>query len=290
MRDDRPSITAAAVAVCRTLGRLLPADAWLADDPFGIRFGGPGLVRLGQAALEHPRAGALALRAAPRARRMVLWMQVRTRFLDDELLGFVRGGGRQVLLLGAGFDCRAARFARELDESRVFEVDHPATQAKKRRVLAEADAPSARVDYVAWDFERRPVAELPARLAELGHDATTPTLTIWEGVTMYLTRAALDASVAAVRALSAPGSRFAITYFTPEGVRRMRRMSPVLRAEPFRSGFALGEIGPWLATHGFELVQDFGGDDLARRFLPARWHDVFGPERRIAVATPCAPR
>ena len=85
-------------------------------------------------------------------------MQVRTRVIDDVMLDFVRAGGRQVVLLGAGFDCRALRFERELEGATVFEVDHPATQSKKKRVL-EGER-GAHTEYVAWDFESRPLSEL----------------------------------------------------------------------------------------------------------------------------------
>src|SRR5262249_33283120 len=142
----------------------------------------------------------------------VLWLQLRTRVLDRVLLDFVGAGGAQVILLGAGFDARAARFARELARATVFEVDHPATMQKKREVLARLSPPSARVTYLPWNFEARPMRELPAALAGLGHDARAPTLVLWEGVTMYLREQTIEATVAAVRALSAPGSRLAMNY------------------------------------------------------------------------------
>lgn len=285
MRADRPSFTAAAVAVCRTLGRVLPEDARIAEDPYGVDFGTPGLRAAAGAALRFPTVAESALPHVRPLHSLVLWMQVRTRFLDDELLRFVSAGGRQVLLLGAGFDARAARFANALGEVTVFEVDHPATQAQKRGVLSRRGAPSARVVYVPWDFENRPLGELPDHLASLGHDRAAPTLTIWEGVTMYLTDRALDASVAAVAALSAEGSPFAMTYMTPDTLRRMRTMLPFLRrSEPFRRGWERGAIGGWLAERGFSLREDHGSAALGNRYLPARYAPLFGEGRRVAVA------
>jgi hypothetical protein len=58
----------------------------------------------------------------------------------------------------------------------VFEVDHPATQAYKRRL---AGGLPLLVRYVAVDFERDVLAQ---RLADGGHDGARPTLWIWEGV------------------------------------------------------------------------------------------------------------
>ena len=100
---------------------------------------------------------------------------------------------------------------------------------------------------------------------------------------MYLTEAALDASVAAVRDLSAPGSSFAITYMTPAAVRRMRSVTALTGfTERFRKGWEPGELPAWLATRGFELREDLGADELARRYLPARYAPLFGSGRRIA--------
>src|SRR5262249_12138238 len=128
MREGTPSRTAAWVAAARAMGAVLPPEARLADDPYGLRFGGAG-------AEPPPWVGALAVKYVLPLRLWVMYMQVRTRILDDILLAFVRGGGRQVVLLGAGYDCRALRFADALTETTVFEVDHPATQGHKRRVL-----------------------------------------------------------------------------------------------------------------------------------------------------------
>ncbi len=146
------------------------------------------------------------------SQRAIIYMQVRTRVLDDVLLDFVGRGGSQVVLLGAGFDCRALRFTHELDSKHatVFEVDHPATQARKREVLR--DDVGAKTEYIAWNFEERDMSELGAVLAEHGHDQRKPTLTIREGVTMYLTDGAIEASVRAMRDYSAPASRIAFTY------------------------------------------------------------------------------
>ena len=158
------------------------------------------------------------------------------------MLGFLAQGGRQVLLLGAGFDCRAARFRRELADAIVFEVDHPATQAKKRRVLAEVGIERDGVGYLAWDFESTPMSELPARLAALGQLPPRLTLTVWEGVSMYLTPAAIEVAGTAVGALSAEGSPFAFTYFDRTALERpplrMHLLGAVaaLFGEPLRFG------------------------------------------------------
>jgi methyltransferase (TIGR00027 family) len=285
---DRPSFTAAFVAACRTFGSKLPRQARLADDPYGASFAGPGVAFL---ARHLPRVASLPLWP------FALYMQVRTRVIDDALRDFVAAGGRQILLLGAGYDCRAARFAPELAAARahVFEVDHPSTQARKREVLARAPMSGAvPTTYVPWNFETRPVAELPAALAAAGHDATLPTLTIWEGVTMYLTEPAIESSVAAVQRLSAPGSTFVVTYFErsrvdrPSAIRALVGRVVALSGEPFRFGWAPADLPVWFDARGFALESDRGMVDLARSLLPASYAQVIHERAsRIAILRRC---
>jgi methyltransferase (TIGR00027 family) len=283
MREGTPSLTAAWVAAARTMGTLLPPEARLADDPYGFR------LALG---LGHPpKVAAAALRWLWPMRVGVMYMQVRTRILDDLLLAFVARGGRQIVLLGAGYDCRALRFADRLDGATVFEVDHPATQGRKRKVLG--GAPAAR--YLAWDFEAQPMAELPEALRQAGHDPAQPSLTIWEGVTMYLTPEAIDASVRAVRAYSAPGSELAMTYFPrdlirrPSGVRRLMAAFVAAGGEPFRFGWDPHELPAWLAARGFAVDRDLSIHDEARRMLPRAWAKGVGDSgQRIALVRAAA--
>jgi methyltransferase (TIGR00027 family) len=150
------------------------------------------------------------------------------------------------------------------------------------------------VKYLSWDFETQPVSELPTALERLGHTKTEPTLTIWEGVTMYLTESAIDATVRAVRSMDAPGSLLAFTYF--ERARLIDNQSPtlgerVVRAavksfgEPFTFGWDPGELGPWLAEHGYQLRSDATEVELAHELLPEdQAEKVRSSGRHVAVA------
>jgi methyltransferase (TIGR00027 family) len=288
VKAGRPSFTAAWVAGARGLGALLPPEARLAEDPFGARFGGRSATALARVGRSVPRVAGAALALLGPLAKSILYMQVRTRLLDDVLLEFARAGGRQVVLLGAGFDCRAARFREALDGAVVYEVDHPATQARKRAVLGAAA--SARVEYLAWDFEQ-PTALLPSALAALGHDPRRPTLTIWEGVTMYLTDEAIEQTVAAVAAWTAPGSLLAFTYFERGAVERPSWRGRLLGrlvarvGEPFRYGWDPAALGAWLERRGFQLAFDRSADEAGRALLPARWaRAVDDSTRHIALA------
>jgi methyltransferase (TIGR00027 family) len=269
------------VAAARTLGAKLPVEARLVSDPYGASFAGSAV-----AALTRFVPGALTLPMWPFA----LYMQVRTRVIDDVVRDFVRAGGRQVLILGAGYDCRATRLGVELGAARVFEIDHPATQAQKRSVLARSHAASAPVTYIEWDFEKRPAEQIPEALAAEGHAPSLPTLTIWEGVTMYLTELAIESTFRAVRALSAEGSPFVMTYFErsrierPDPFRALVSNIVARRGEPFRFGWHPSQLPAWTSSRGFTVEWDRTMVALASSLLPAPYaRAIQMRESRIAL-------
>jgi len=269
MKQARPSVTAAWVAAARTFGELLPAELHIAEDPYGAAFANVHVPRIAKSRLGR------RLALAPGLGTWIMYMQVRTRVLDDIVRAFIaKQHAGQLVLLGAGYDCRALRL-RALADVPVFEVDHPATQARKQRVLAKLGAASP-AHYVTWDFEARPLAELPGALALAGLDRTRPVLTIWEGVTMYLTQGAIDASLRAIHDWSAPQSQLAMTYFERT---RIESPSPMMRlvrgavrgiGEPFIWGWNRDEVEPYLAARGFAVRDNRSLDDAAYDFLPSR--------------------
>ena len=135
----------------------------------------------------HDIAKRLDQRFAP----METWLALRVAYLDQLVHRAVdRLSIRQVVILGAGYDTRAARLPRA--GVRFFEVDHPATQAEKRERLTRLDGyPANAATYVTCNFEREDPIE---RLAESGFATDEPALVIWEGVVPYLTEAAVRAT------------------------------------------------------------------------------------------------
>jgi methyltransferase (TIGR00027 family) len=272
MRDDTPSRTAQWVAAARGMGRLLPDSVRIADDPYGMAFGSSSIRRLMERTRDARPDRAAAIARIPGLSTWIVHMQVRTRLIDDAVRSFAAAGGRQVVVLGAGYDCRALRLP-ELAGAQVFEIDHPATQGHKLAVLGKLGATSP-AHYLAWDFETRPMDDLPAALADAGHDPAAPTLTIWEGVTMYLTEGTIDASLHAIATWSAPGSELALTYMPRS---RLHRPSLATRAiqvivqrlgEPFRFWWSPDELPEYLAARGFTLVRDVANRDAARALMP----------------------
>jgi methyltransferase (TIGR00027 family) len=143
----------------------------------------------------------------------------------------------QLVILGAGFDTRAFRLPNDL-RVRAFEVDAPKTQAVKRVVLAKSGIDSSRVTFVAADFEKEDWLE---RLIAAGFDRSRPAVFLWEGVTMYLERAAVEATLRKV-AGTAKGTVVAFDYFTTEALTsralywRYGRFATKAAREPLRFG------------------------------------------------------
>ena len=214
---------------------------------------------------------------------MTYHVALRTRAIDDALRESLAGGVRQIVVLGAGLDGRAYRMD-ELGGAAVFEVDHPSTQRDKRARLRAANIePKARdVRLVPVDFERD---DLATSLAREGFSAEQPSFWIWEGVTVYLTRAAIAGTLLVVGAASAPGSRIAVTYVPP----REPRLERVLLAgghvvarvigEPIRGFVTPEEVAELGGQAGLAVHTDEGADAWATRYWSRDYEGVFEWER-----------
>jgi methyltransferase (TIGR00027 family) len=180
MQDGRASVTALGAAGHRAAHQVLERGFVFAD-PLALRILGPDA------------EGAIALaKERPERRPLRLFIAMRSRFAEDTAAHAIEKGVRQVLVLGAGLDTFAYRLERTQD-MRVFELDHPATQAEKRRRLAEAQiAEPAHVSYVAHDFES---GGMTAALKSAGLDPDRGAFVLWLGVTPYLTEEAVFATL-----------------------------------------------------------------------------------------------
>jgi methyltransferase (TIGR00027 family) len=190
--------------------------------------------------------------------------------------------GFQLVLLGAGLDARAYRLA-ELGGSIVFEVDHPASQAFKRK-QAEGLKPCAReLRYVPVDFTRQQVA---TELEAAGHSTAIPTAWVFEGVISYLSPGEVESSIAAMAARSAPGSRLLATYNVPHGsLVRFADRFLVKAGEPQRSAFQPAQMRELLLRHGFAVRSDRDGlERLEQIGVEPSWLHRFTRFHHVVVA------
>jgi methyltransferase (TIGR00027 family) len=285
---DGSSRTAEHVALFRALETSRPGDR-LFTDRLAARMLPPRyrvLVALSRVPAVHRRLVHFIDRrwsGGPRASAVV-----RTRLIDDLVRAAVGAGTRQLVLLGAGFDNRAHR----LDVPVVFEVDHPATQAtKRRRVPAHL---AAGVRFVAADLgARHAVEDLAGALLGAGFDPATPAVVVWEGVTNYLSAEAVDATLRGLAALLAPGSRIVFTYVDRSaldgtgGFHGMREWAAAVRrhGEPWTFGLDPARLPGYLAERGLSLAQDDSTRDAAERYLaPLGRDEPAAAFYRVAVA------
>jgi methyltransferase (TIGR00027 family) len=278
VKPERPSRTAHIVA----LGRAV-ADAGVSHVPdfhdptarvFLSENGKQVLAKTTHAAREGQRSMRLEM-----ARAMGDMIALRTAAIDAAVRDAIASGATQLVILGAGYDGRAWRMP-ELADVRVFEIDHPATQRDKRAHLSELPPTTAVVSFVSIDFERE---SLGAVLDRAGHNGSSPTCWIWEGVVMYLTRDAMRATLADIAGRSAPGSTLIVNYHT--GHRRLlARLMFRLIGEPQISAWTPEQMAADLRSVGFDVPEDSGMTDWNKRFAQGQATVERGSYMRIAIA------
>lgn len=207
-----------------------------------------------------------------------LFITARTKHFDAVLTSEIDAGVEQVVILGAGADSRAYRFAEELAGVPVYEVDHPATGAwKQQQVQRIFGALPEHVRYVPIEFQSE---SLGHALSQAGAKTELRTCFLWEGVTPYLTPEAVDETLAAI-AKFAPGSSVAFDYFYLDAIEQPERYADgqkyfsYLRkhGEPLVFGLDPERIEEFLQPRGFTLESNARAEDLFRLHLAgARGH------------------
>ncbi len=270
MRND-PSRTAEAVCLFRASDQRRSEASRIVDDPYARLFLGP-LFRAALAALEATgRLGELAEEFSP---GLIAYVLARHRYIDDALERALRDSEvEQVVLLGAGYDTRANRFAALLGGRPVFELDFPATSRRKAQIAAEkADLlPRADVRRVEIDFLSQKIEDV---LDAAGFRRGRPTFFIWEGVSMYLTRSAVKSTLSTLRALGAPGSELTMDFWylldDPGLTAAAHRAGANLLyflGEPITFGIHPEDVGAFLARLGLELVEIVEASALESRYV-----------------------
>jgi methyltransferase (TIGR00027 family) len=267
MKQDRPSQTAYRVALSRAAHQLLDSPTVL-QDPIALSMvGAQGAAQIRVGGRQFTSRFALSLRA---------FLVARSRYAEDALAQAVENGVRQYVILGAGFDTFAYRSADAAGALRVFEVDFPSTQARKRSQLDAAGiAVPANLSFVPMDFETQSLA---GQLALAGFKADQPTFYSWLGVSMYLLPHTVMATLQDLASTSAVGSTIVFDYLTPIEeeplFRRMhlRLLMGLLKVigEPWRSFFEPKALCAKLKTMGFARADDLTPDAINAQYLQGR--------------------
>ncbi len=289
MKEHNASRTAEYMALFRALeSSRRPSRIRLFDDPFAYFFLRPALQRVVQLS-RTPLLGAAVPRLIdlrwPGARSSGI---ARTRLIDDYISASLRGSVDQVVILGAGFDCRAYRIP-GIEKIRVFEVDHPVTLSKKKEGVRHIfGALPKHVVYVDVDFNTQSLCQT---MQDSGFNANERSFFIWEGVTNYLSEQAVDSTLSYIGGVR--GSRVVFTYVhrgvldgpaTFAGTRHV--WNTLQRAgETWTFGFYPELLQAYLAERGFDLMEDVGASEYRERYLGAYGRRMTGYEfYRVASA------
>jgi len=245
-----------------------------------VRFRGPD----DMAEIMFPPLPKLALKVAPLRKFLMRQMfppgiheyvLARTKVLDAVFSDALEARFMQIVLLGAGFDTRALRFAGQNRGTRVFELDVATTQQPKIDILRRKKVPLPQeLTFVSIDFNKDDLFET---LSRAGYQERQKSLFLWEGVTMYLTAQAVDRTLDFICRHAAAGSRVAFDYIYASVVRHENRyygeqgiFETVSKAgEGWTFGLEDGAIGVFLAERGFEIVAHYTPPELEKLYLTA---------------------
>jgi methyltransferase (TIGR00027 family) len=258
MKPDEPSRTALMIARQRAAHQVLDYGSIL-NDPFAMKILHEDEKDVLQFANQHPLAsiGRLVTTA-------------RSRIAEDALARAVERGVRQIVILGAGLDTFALRNPHGAREIRIYEVDHPATQAWKRQRLADAQiALPPWLVLVPVDFERDDLGE---KLVAAGFQQNSPAFFTWLGVVPYLTQDAIARTLGYMSSIQ--NSEVVFDYLEPpEAFSEEMRELVTKRTEQLEkigerwvSRFEPAGIAAILRSHGFCAIEDINFQEIASRF------------------------
>ncbi|MCP4746203.1 MAG: class I SAM-dependent methyltransferase [Desulfobacteraceae bacterium] len=276
MKENKASWTAEISAIFRAVESIRPPKEQVCCDRYAKDF-----IRLKYRRLLN----------IPILARFALWMGIerrfcgttavhvaRVRFIDDKLKESIKKGIDQVVILGAGYDTRAYRF-KGLENKKVFELDHPATQKlKKEKVRRIFGKLPANTVYVPINFEQ---TTIDSALSNHGYERGAKTLFIWEGVTYYLTIEAIDEVLGFVAGSCGKGSSIVFDYLdllvakdrSEVALAKKALRYQAQKGEPFIFFMSENEAVPFLLQRGFSHVKSVSHQDLKKMYFKGKSSD-----------------
>ena len=202
----------------------------------------------------------------------------RATYTEKALKTAVMTGTKQYVILGAGLDTFAFREPEFLSKYRVFEVDHPLTQADKLERITRAGwtAPN-NLTFVPVDFTKDSLAE---RLITADFDPSVKSFFSWLGVTYYLSAEAIDTMLSALSSICADGSTLVFDYpdeyFFDAPEKRVQNTIMMAKAggEPMQSAFSYAELEKLLEKHGFLIYELLTPNDIQRDIIDKAGADM----------------
>ncbi len=262
--------TAQGVAKQRLIETLARPDERIINDPYADRFViGASFIKL----MGHKLSVWLTQKFVPGFHEHLI---SRTRFIDDLIKKSATSGAEQYVILGAGYDLRAHRL--ELPSSlRIFEVDQPEVQTRKRSKLPRELPNSENVTYVTVDFTHQ---SLTKQLMDAGFDQSKSTVFTLEGVSQYITKEAVSSTIKEMATLTQKASSiFFISYVDellnknpeacfgkgyPKAAKRAKLIKNLSAkaGEPWISFYGAEEMESVLSQNGYSIKENVTLEDL----------------------------
>ena len=202
----------------------------------------------------------------------------RAAYTEKALKTAVLTGTKQYVILGAGMDTFAFREPEFLSKYRVFEVDHPLTQADKlERITRAGWTIPDNLTFVPVDFTKDSLRE---RLIAAGFNPSAKSFFSWLGVTYYLSAEAIDTMLSALFSICADGSTLVFDYpdenFFDAPEKRVQNTIMMAKAgsEPMQSVFSYSELETLLQKHGFLIYELLTPDDIQRDVIDKAGADM----------------
>ncbi|CAI3142150.1 hypothetical protein MWMV17_MWMV17_02234 [Acinetobacter calcoaceticus] len=203
----------------------------------------------------------------------------RSRYAEDLLDQAVQQNTQQYVLVGAGLDSFALRESHHYPTLKIFEVDHPDTQAAKQAKLKKLGNIPASVEFVAINFEKESISEALARSL---YERSTPAFFSWLGTTHYLNPQTTLQTLKSIAEFAANASEVVLDYSTDfqelTGIERLGSMGVAqfthLLKEPLLGQFKPTDLHRAVEQMGFEVVEDLSGEAITERYFNGRIDEI----------------
>ena len=267
--------TAQGVAKQRLIESLAKPDRRIIYDPYAKNFVlGANIIKL----MGHRLSIWLGNKIIPGMHEHLI---SRTRYIDDLIEKSAFANIEQYVILGAGYDSRAHRLKLP-SKLKIFEVDQSEVQELKRLRLPDNMPNRESITYVGMDFNHQSLKE---ELINVGFDQNKSTIFTLEGVSQYISREALDATLKEVADLN-PNSNskifisyvnkllkedskacFGKGYSKPEKAVSFITNSAAKMGEPWISFYSAEEIESILSQNNFTLIENKTLADLNSKYF-----------------------
>ena len=262
MATKQPDNTALRTALWRALHVLIDDKPHVIEDKIGYE-----LIKPEKDWQERPD-----MKYTKRLRASIV---ARARFVDDIAKEQIGKDVKQYVLLGAGLDSFAQRNAAISSHVDIYEIDQPDTLAwKEEKLIENGYKITDNLHFVPVDFE---ISSWWDELLDKGFNVNLPTFVSCTGVTLYLTKDAINDTLKKMASL-ASGSAIAIAFYLPleqldeedKPLLEMAIKGAAASGTPFVSFFSVEEVAKLADEIGLKDIRTVSTKDMTERYFKDR--------------------